>query len=184
MNTIYILLCIVIVISGQYLSLYEGKKYYYRKRSHVYDVFHRILPEYNTLLANTLKDFFIMIFFVFIIFKDKTLLVPILETFLIVLVIRAIAINITILPKHKKCKDPDNYIEINTIGHCYDKVVSGHFAIGFIVSLYALDKRIINIESCVLFNIINALMILLTRSHYSVDILFAFIIVLYVKQTI
>lgn len=151
----------------------SGKSFYTERinngkiKPKVYDIAHRYLPNY----ANTNLDFYIKDLFVLFgtllpfIFHGK--LEPFkvyLGMYIVIILLRCITINATILPKTKT----DTMIDKGS----YDKIFSGHFATLFLATLVFYQFKIItNVPLLVLANIINATIILSTRSHYTVDIL-------------
>jgi hypothetical protein len=88
-------------------------------------------------------------------------------------------IHFTILPKDKKC-DIKNSSVYN--GGCYDKVYSGHFAAVFICLLTLYKNKYINIFTLVFLSMVMAFLLILTRAHYTIDIVVAFLVVCVVYQ--
>ena len=98
---------------------------------------------------------------------------------LTVILIRDMTINMTILPKDGRCQINDSFYS-NIVGCCYDKIFSGHFATVFILSLlYYSYKYITNIPLLILWNIMNAFIIITSHSHYTIDV-FVSILVCYI----
>ncbi len=105
-------------------------------------------------------------------------------------VARAISFSSTILPKCGNMKDKDNnrsctsilmdYITLKDThtGHNNDLLFSGHVSFCTLFNLYCrrfgyVSNRTSNIMWVI--NIINSLMIILTRCHYSIDVIYAYI---------
>ena len=83
---------------------------------------------------------------------------------------------VTIPPKIKKCDD-QSYGWLNVLnGHCYDKNVSGHFSIVYLLTLVLLGKGIISVNKMIAVNVMFAWFILAARAHYTIDILSAIIV--------
>jgi len=99
-----------------------------------------------------------------------------------IFLIRYIFINLTILPKYKKCKD-DSYTIYNILfGHCYDKIFSGHFSsiYLFVLFVYTYKLNILNIHYNEIVLGIGLLLygmsIIALRIHYTVDIAVALVV--------
>ena len=162
------------------VCFYEGKRFYDDREERgkttakIYDISHKYLPDiskvpYIELLANS-----IILLPLLLNSGDRQDYVSYL---LVILAIRAVFISSTILPKNKSCSDT---VGISTFifGHCYDKMFSGHFAAVFLFSLIYSKHTV----WLVLLNILNTLIILMRRSHYTIDILGSFFITLFVFQ--
>ena len=114
----------------------------------------------------------------FIITCSFELLIKIGSLFLTILAIRSITIVTTILPKTtSRCSS--NHI-LN--GHCYDFIFSGHFSLGLLTSLVLLENGKINQLFFFLFNILHGLLIVATRSHYTIDVLVGGLVTFIVYQ--
>lgn len=98
--------------------------------------------------------------------------------FITVSFVRDILMNTTILPKIEGV--PDNH---SLFGGAYDKMFSNHTSFVFLLTLIYYKHGIItNISVLVLTNVVNVVLILLTRSHYTMDTLVSFFVVLTVFQ--
>ena len=143
----------------------------------MYDITHKILPDLHKyhVVINIIP--IILIIYLFINDNGSKIFRDILFALPVVYIIRALTIMSTILPKHETCVAETNLISnfING-GGCYDKVFSGHtsFVVIFTLSMYY--NKLINSVSFFIINIINSLLLLMTRAHYTVDIILGFII--------
>lgn len=98
-----------------------------------------------------------------------------LAMFIPIFITRDIFLMSTILPKDESCTVQDGF---QLTGGCYDKMFSGHFAFGYALSLLYYKFNIItNIPLLVLLNILNAFIIICSKSHYTIDVLTSFIVV-------
>ena len=88
------------------------------------------------------------------------------------MLIRSVSILSTILPSHQKC-DKEIYLSSVFYGGCYDKIFSGHTSFILLLTLLYFREHIINMPTLIALNATNILLILATRSHYTVDILLA-----------
>lgn len=106
-----------------------------------------------------------------------------IQYWIVIYIIRYLFNSITILPKDKTCDD-NNFSFTNYItGHCYDKIFSGHFASGVLLSLILYNKGIVtSIPLLVILNSLNAFLILSLRFHYSIDLLVAILVTVIVYQ--
>lgn len=127
----------------------------------------------------TLHDIITALFIIPVIFNVE-MFKEYIGYWLVVFTIRTIVINITILPKDKKCdivKHSSPYV-----GGCYDKVYSGHFAVFFTCLLFLYKKKYINMFIFALSSIIMGTLIVASRSHYTIDVIVSFLIVLVFYQ--
>lgn len=96
-------------------------------------------------------------------------------------IIRAISITITILPDH--CTTIWNkYGKKNIFGGCRDKLFSGHTAATLLCSFFLYKKT--KMSWVFLLPIIVSFAMLISREHYSIDVLFAWFITTLVWQNI
>lgn len=171
------------IILSTLVCFYEGKRFYDDRENRgktttkIYDISHKYLPDlskvqYMDILANS-----IILLPLLLNNGDRQDYVGYL---LVILAIRAVFISSTILPKDKSCCDTVG-VSTFVFGHCYDKMFSGHFAAVFLFSLIY-SKHTSNIWGLVLLNILNTLVILMRRAHYTIDILASFFITLFVFQ--
>lgn len=142
----------------------------------VYDIAHKFLPNYYEY--EYLHNYLIFILSIPLIIYPK-LLYEYLSYFIVILFIRIFMISWTVLPKYKKCSI-DNTTGIN--GGCYDKIFSGHFSSILLITLLYLKYDMISFDTLMIINIINALIILSLRSHYTIDVIVAFFVTMFVYQ--
>ena len=127
----------------------------------------------------TLVDAVPFILLVGILFIDVNLFYNIMGFLVTILILRMFIIHITILPKDKKCDIKKSSV---LSGGCYDKVYSGHFSVVFICLLSLYMNKYINLFTFSSLSIIFGLLIITSRSHYTIDIFVAFLIVVVVYQ--
>ena len=87
---------------------------------------------------------------------------------------RSICSASTILPPLKHYNDKYRLGGINGNGTEY--IFSGHAAYSAISAIYLYNKNIIGPFSLIIYNIISQLSIIITRNHYTVDVVLAWII--------
>ena len=149
-----------------------------KQKAKIYDIVHSNLPSTRNL--KLIIDTIPYILFFSVLFIDLQLFYNVLGILIPVFIIRLLIINITILPKDKKCdikKDSCPYI-----GGCYDKIYSGHFAVVFTCLLFLYKTKYINLATLSLPSIVMALLIITSRSHYTIDIFVSFLMVLLLYQ--
>lgn len=173
---------IIVILIVYYCSKYthkEGKMFYNSyNRNKVYDVSFKYIP--NCFEYKKYKDIFFLI--LLIPFLQSTskfeIIQKILGFFLTIILIRSITIMTTILPKTTRKCNP----QFKITGHCYDLIFSGHFSLGFLTTLIFIQYSLISPMFLVLFNVLHALAIVATRSHYTIDIIIGGIITSFVYQ--
>ena len=183
-----IILFFVINTLFSYATFKNGDEFYNKRMQDrkvhpkVFDIGHKYLPDYtdNPYLLGILNSMIILAPFIIQYGLGYNILDDFIYYFLIIYLIRMIMINSTILPKQKTCNSEFNLMSIFN-GHCYDKIFSGHFASAFLLVLIVYKKNIItNIPILAIYSTIIALLILVTRSHYTIDIVVALVVVMFV----
>lgn len=147
-----------------------------KKTPKIYDISHKYLP--NLYKYENIHHFITILFIIPLLF-DFNILQEYLSYWIVIFIIRSITTIVTILPKYKHCKN-NTYMKF--INGCYDKIFSGHFASVFLATLLYLKYDWINVQMVILINIINSIFILLTRAHYTIDLIVAFFITLFIYQ--
>lgn len=148
-----------------------------KQKSKIYDVIHNNLPSTRNLM--TIVDAIPFILLGVILFIDVNLFYNIMGFLVTILIFRMFIIHLTILPKDKKCDIKNTSV---FTGGCYDKVYSGHFAVIFTSLLVLYISKYIDIFTLIILSTISALLIVTSRSHYTIDIFVAFLIVIIVYQ--
>jgi hypothetical protein len=172
---------IIIFLITHHTCQITGKTFYEKRiengktKPKVYDIGHRILPNYsNTTLDFIVKDLFVVLGVIipFLLSGNLTAFKEYLSYYIVVILIRCLTINVTILPK---IKDELNPIDMGY----YDHIFSGHFATLFLATLifyqYGVIKSPLILVSA---NLISTFIILTTRSHYTIDIIVSMAVVL------
>jgi hypothetical protein len=148
-----------------------------KQKSKIYDIIHNNLPSTRKLM--TIVDATPFILLVVILFIDVNLFYNIMGFLVTILIFRMFIIHITILPKDKKCDIKKSSL---LSGGCYDKIYSGHFSAVFMCLLSLYMSKYINLFTLLSLSTIFALLIITSRSHYTIDIFVAFLIVVVVYQ--
>ena len=174
---IYLLIC-----KKTYYYLENKSEVFYnnvklKQKSKIYDIIHNNLPSTRNLM--TIVDTTPFILLVVILFIDVNLFYNIIGFLITIFFVRLVIINLTILPKDKNCDIKKTSI---FSGGCYDKVYSGHFSVVFICLLTLYKNKYINLFILLYSSIIFALLIITSRSHYTIDIFVALLIVIIVYE--
>ena len=171
MEILYLFLIISIILFSNYATLKIGENHYTtHNKNELFDIFYSILPDlhkYSSIFNNIVPILGVISLYFY---SNHKLTIEFLSKFVIIMLIRAVTIISTILPKHEKC---DQKIDITSlvVGGCYDKIFSGHTAFVLLLTLMYYREHIINMPTLISINTLNILLILGTRSHYTVDVL-------------
>jgi hypothetical protein len=159
----------------------HSEKFYQKKENYkiVKDFFYNILPHDDKF--EYASDILLVLTFAYMTIMNYNLIYQFMGFALTIMLLREIIIHITVLPKHEAC-----YIEHKKFsmirGGCYDNIFSGHFGIGFLMTLLLYANGFINNLVMILINILNAIFIILSRSHYSIDIIVSIFVVIIIYQ--
>ena len=176
---LYLLFVLLIIQSSTYVTNWFGKQYY-EKEVHInqiFDLFHHYTPDLHRyeLIVNFIP--FVLLACLFFCGLNLASIKEFAWKLLLIYVLRAITVIITILPKHEACDYDAKSITVSSfIGGCYDKVFSGHMALTFLATLIYYREKFISFSSFAFINILEAILILITRAHYSLDVLLAVLI--------
>jgi len=175
-----VLFLLSLITISNYWTHELGRNFYKgdQKTQQVFDLVHSLTPdlhdfkEYNdTIAVATIISFFFI--------PTTIVLSEILAKFLLIMALRSVTIVCTILPKHHNDEDGIDWLGYIR-GHCYDKIFSGHTAFVMLTTLVYYREGYINLAILLLINAANVTSILLTRSHYTVDVILAFFITYFV----
>jgi hypothetical protein len=164
-----------------YSAQITGDTFYSNKNNpEVYDVLHKILPNYDQ--KRWLTNYMVLSAFIPLILNfNQEFILEFIGFIIVVYLIRDIIINLTILPKHINCSIRMEKMTTYEyfVGGCYDKIFSGHFSLTMMLTLlYYTYGYITNIPLLVGWNLINGLIIISTRSHYTIDVVMALFVCL------
>lgn len=136
----------------------------------LHDVMHNILPDLSKYIYS--RDIVLLLFFIpviFITFKCE-FIYDLWHYFMIIVTFKAISIFFTFLPP----SNPDCHKK-KYINHCYHNQLSGHAALCQLLAILYIKYGLCN-NNIYIFVIIYCILILLTRAHYTTDIIQALII--------
>jgi hypothetical protein len=173
----WLLLILGFLLFSNYCTNELGKNFYGYKweETKIYDILHENTPDLNEW--KEVNDFIpiALIISTFFIRNPTPLIKEFLGKYLLIMAFRAITMMSTILPKHEHCDTKLTWINMIK-GHCYDKVFSGHMSFVFLATLIYLREGILSLPMFFAINVAQFLSIILTRSHYTVDVLLALFI--------
>lgn len=180
-NTLWVLFLSSIIVTSNYWTHELGMAFYDKTENNgkVFDLLHAVTPDlsdlkpYNDIIVSAVALSFLFVP------KGVTLFKEFAAKFILIMVIRALTTISTILPKHEKC-DSTPLLSRYIKGQCYDKVFSGHTSFVLLATLIYLREGILGFPAFLGINIANITGIILTRSHYTVDIVLAILITLLV----
>jgi hypothetical protein len=161
-------------------AYYENRINMNKTRPKVYDIGHKYIPDLSHVKElGYLNDALVLVLPA--VFGTKVVSEFVVYAFP-VFIVRHIFNSITILPKHKNCDTKDipmwkRYIT----GGCYDKIFSGHFASLFLLTLILASKGY-DIRVLGALNFLHAMLILSIRTHYTIDIVVAVVVVYTIYQ--
>jgi hypothetical protein len=181
-NIVFIILQFLHVhlVHSQGYTFYRTREENGKTTQKVYDVGHRFLPNWSMnrslIVIMNASAFLFPFMFGWSVFEEY------MSFFVMILILRFLFTTLTILPKEKTCDDQSLGPHSVMFGHCYDKIFSGHFASILLVSLIAVKRKLLTPTNAVLINLLNGWVILVTRSHYTVDLAVALVVTLYIYQ--
>ena len=191
MNLHLIILVAITIICNFYAMKFTwktGTNFYNNKIIHLYDIIHLNFKDYTKY--NYVNNWYLLVFIIPIIFNLNKLNYSIINEYTLglclIIILRSLMIICTILPRQQNCKVTKLkiYDEIAG-GTCYDQIFSGHFAFGLFTTLILfnyniIDTILINKLLFLLFNAINFIIIGITRSHYTIDLMVSLFVTLFV----
>lgn len=168
---------IATVLFGSYI-VDEIGVYFYEKQEHtstkIFDLIHEFTPDLHEheVWVNVIPVIILISFFLLKEPSGFQLAKEFTGKFLILLFIRTLMLLSTVLPKHEKCTRRFSWKNCFK-GQCYDKSFSGHTALVFLACLIFLREDIIPFWGLCLIMTTQISLILLTRSHYTIDVVIA-----------
>lgn len=167
------IILIVIHILFVYNAHNNGKTFYDDRQKNnktkpkIFDIGYKYLPDYSQIKN---IDIIILVFIFFPLIFHTSSIEEFLTYTSLSNMFRYITINTTILPKDKNCDDT-NFNIVNLInGHCYDKIYSGHYASATTISMILYNNNV-SLYYILPYNLISALLLISSRSHYTIDII-------------
>ena len=180
-SILFILYAIFLVLHRYNLDNLETKseKFYKKQENYkkVQDIFHNMLPHYEHF--EYASDILSGLVFAYIAIMNFELFYQLGGLIFTLVLLRQLIIQMTILPKNEVCNVKNSSM---FRGGCYDKIFSAHFGITFLSTLILYENGLINQLTTILINAVNALFILLSRCHYTIDIIVSIFVVIIIYQ--
>jgi len=164
------ILTVIFLISS--LTSIVSAKFIKNNNTKIIDIVHN---NFKIIRYHYISDFLVFLQILFGFFKLD--IYSIKEIFLIMSVIQIIRIICsisTILPPLKKYGEKIRFYGINGSGTEY--IFSGHASYSAIFSLYLYSKNILGLYTLFLYNFISQFLIIVSRNHYTIDVVLAWII--------
>ena len=178
---LFIIVFILFLANNYNLNFIEniGESFYSTNHDFpkIYDILHENCMHVDKF--EYASDIIGLILIITLIFLDINMFYNYLGFIIVIFIIRIFTNIVTILPKNNLCITETGW---SFRGGCFDKLFSGHFSSVFIATLLLYKNNYINIILLVLINLINSLFIILSRNHYTIDIVMAFFVSLFVYQ--
>jgi hypothetical protein len=145
----------------------------------LYDIIHN--HTYDLGKYKYIPDYIAIIFFLPLLMSDNYNTIKyFLNIAAVISILRSCTILVTDLPKSDINCNNDKLSSYNMVfGHCYDKIFSGHVAYTLLALLVARSYNILDNDQTIIFmllHIIYSLFIIISRCHYTVDVLLSYFI--------
>jgi hypothetical protein len=168
---------LLFIMVGQWAIETLGEHHYeLTGSSAIFDLAHKVLPDLHTYgwISNILP----LVLIVFMATRPDgfDMLKTFMVLYLFVMALRVLTAVSTILPKHGSCKVDLKFLNIFAGGGCYDKIFSGHTATVTLLLLLLLKAKHITLTTFWLLMLTNVIAILITRNHYTVDVILGIVI--------
>lgn len=174
-HVLLFLLCLYsITIVSALIVEYIGKNHYSNNSNEIWDISWKYFPDYHNsqILIHVIP--ILLLTSLFFIRKSDSILYEFLLKFIIILLLRMLTTLSTIFPKDERCDDEIYWL--TPLNGCYDKVFSGHTAFVALFTLIFWREKIIDSSTFWLLNLVQMVTILLTRAHFTVDVVLGFVI--------
>lgn len=178
-----ICLLLGIIFLGSYIVDEIGVYFYETQKTQnkIFDIVHELTPDLHKYedWVNLIPGLLLLGFFV--IPNGYSLAKEFVAKLLFIWFLRALMLVTTVLPKHEKCKRRWTWKNAFK-GQCYDKVFSGHTSLVFLACLLFYREGLLNWYGLIGITALEVMIILLTRSHYTVDVVIALLITFIVND--
>jgi len=198
-----LLVALIILLLSVLINLYLTKRTYIKTYLNYHkslpDLFHQRLPYKNLEYITDKLPVMYTILLALLVFINrkrlpiKYILCIFIIQFSIILLLRCISFTLTLIPPpNKDCILKKTYIKYRKIkmlmkdlitgrfhGGCGDLLISGHMNIIILCTLYIIHYNLLSVIPKIiiwLITIVPAVMILISRCHYSIDIFYSYLI--------
>lgn len=146
-----------------------------------YDIIQHSFPDYSQY-HHIKNGITLLILLPFVLFWSKSKLSGIIDDLVVILpiiiIVRSILTMVTILPSVRESEIPKTHHFLDYfIGDNHDRMFSGHVALVFLLSFLLIKWNYIHLNGqivlggLIVYNIIHAFIVIVTRSHYTIDVL-------------
>jgi len=146
----------------------------------LFDLIHHYVPNLNNY--NNYLNIVLLVFIVpFMFQKNRHNLYCFINLFSFVVILRSVAVLLTDLPSSDNdCDISDQSLSSYVFGHCHDKIFSGHIAFTLLATLIIIDNNMVGKyrNLYIILQILYSLFIVISRNHYSIDVLLSYYIVM------
>lgn len=169
-----LIVCVMLTVwLGNYVALSVGRRQFEHPEktcaTSVVDIGHQLVPQMHIPVGVAIAFSGLWIPFVLLSSARMAIVRRIAMPFMLLFALRAITNVVTILPKDDTCNSNLTWhMALN--GGCYDKVFSGHSATVVLVSLALVTYGVWPAWAGWGYTIGMVLMLLVSRGHYTVDI--------------
>lgn len=182
LGILFLIISLIIHIFATDFTLNKGKGIVKIEESNYYDIVHhsfKDLSEYHYIKNFLTLGIIIPILF----YPRKEVFFDLFKIIPIIIIIRSVLTSVTIFPSVRNGGDiqrTDTFLDY-FIGDNHDRMFSGHVSFTTLISYLLIKWNYVNIPSLslvflFLYNIIHAFIIIVTRSHYTIDVLNSMII--------
>lgn len=137
------------------------------------DILHELLPDLSRYVH--IRDIVLACLFVPIMFvKHKlTFLIDVWKAFMMVITVKAVSIFFTFIPPSNPHCEEKKYLN-----HCYHSSTSGHAALTLILAMTYIQHGLFEKQKHLVYITVfmYCILILMTRAHYTVDIVQAIVV--------
>lgn len=173
MDTKVILLATVAVATTK-LAQYNVDRIRYTREKPLYDILHQVIPNlkrYERLIDLVPVLLGIAVLYLYMYDNlDERLIRDTIMNFSILMIVRAVFFSVTILPS-PICTKKNKTL---AIGGCHDCIFSGHTILMLLLA-YSLYKHNPDYQTALMaYCILGSLLVIGTRSHYTIDVIVAY----------
>ena len=159
-----------------------GRAYYGGKHVAIFDAAHAVLPDLRENAALGFAHTYLTPILVVVCAARAGLLAPYMRRTVAALLVRLVLTTVTVLPDTGECATERLTLAEYLVGHCYDKMPSGHFIVAGTL-LWMLYKRgSLSGTAAGLLAALVAGCILMLRHHYTIDVAGGAMLILVVDQ--
>lgn len=160
-----------------------GLGYYTTPRATPFDVGHAIVPDHSTDAALHAFHATVITLAPFVLVGIAGAWNAFLPMLIVAFALRALVMGLTILPPHPGCTSQKFTWYEAIVGHCHDKIPSGHFINATLAAVVLVSAGAMGWTAAVGFVVATAWTILALRHHYTADLAVAALITAYVSAT-